>query len=426
MMTDRVVVANGQFSAVIDDHFALPRRRRPAASPGLSRAARGDPRWHARLRRAPALHAGAHARARALSHAHRARLRAASRRGVCDRARRLGDLRRAHARAGRARAARHRARACPVESAPVALREPGGRECARAPELEAPRCAARVRLSLRASRVRRLPARRVAPRAGALRAAGIGGVARLRCPRGPRLAAGGDRGLRVAYPCGSLRSGRRRDRQRLAAGPRPRGPRAGRSRRRGRPRGAALRRGAASLRGGRGARARGARRRRRSPRGGASAHGAAGVRDAVASVPDRRRPAGAAPPRAARLGGARRRLAGRGRLRQRVPVRGPAGRVPPGPRSRRARALRGHLLQGPVPVAASGLRRGAAVRCGGRSARPRASPTPARPRWSRRRSPSSFARGTWRATSAARGHATPLAAARCWRRSAIIWEAPRR
>src|SRR5262249_50401185 len=81
-----------------------------------------------------------------------------------------------------------------------------------------------------------------------------------------------------------------------------------------------------------------------------------GVRDAVASVSDRCRPARAAPARAAGVGGARRGLVAGGRLRQRVPVRGPPGRVAPGTRPRRTGPLRGHGLEGAVPGAAAPLR----------------------------------------------------------------------
>ena len=73
-----------------------------------------------------------------------------------------------------------------------------------------------------------------------------------------------------------------------------------------------------------------ARRVRRRRRGRAPSARAPRVRDAVAPVPDRRRHAARAPPRAARVGGARGRVRARGRLRRRVPLRRAPARVAPG------------------------------------------------------------------------------------------------
>ena len=109
-------------------------------------------------------------------------------------------------------------------------------------------------------------------------------------------------------------------------------------------------------------------RRRRAPR----------LRDAVPSVPQRRHHAARAAARAPRLGLSRRRLARRGRLRQRVPLRGPPAGGAPVARPRRPRDLHRHLLEDAVPRAAPGLSRAAARRWCAPSSPPSGRPTASR------------------------------------------------
>ena len=169
-------------SLFIDDHFARPRRRRPAPSPALPRAARGDPRRPS-ARRAPAVDPRAR-RARSASRARRpARLRAAHRRGLRRRAARLRNVRRRDARAGaRPRRVAPSPRA-PGRAAAVALRGRRDRERARPAGLEARDRRCRT-TSATAARVRRLPARDVAPPAGRARGARRSGTLDYGSPEG--------------------------------------------------------------------------------------------------------------------------------------------------------------------------------------------------------------------------------------------------
>src|SRR5262245_20444788 len=121
---------------------------------------------------------------------------------------------------------------------------------------------------------------------------------------------------------GPLRGPSDRDHQRLAAGLRSCRARPARSRRRRGGRGAPLPRRHGSLRGRWRAAGLHAGRRRRTADAAAAKPGAGRVRHPLPSVPDRRHHAARAPARAARVGGPRRQLGDRGRLRQRVPLRG--------------------------------------------------------------------------------------------------------
>src|SRR5262249_17230834 len=100
-------------------------------------------------------------------------------------------------------------------------------------------------------------------------------------------------------------------------------------------------------------------RRRRTADAAAAESGAGRVRYSLSSVPDRRHHATRAPARAARVGGPRRQLGDRGRLRQRVPVRGASARSAAVPGPRRPRDLRRHVLEDSLPRVASRLRRAA-------------------------------------------------------------------
>src|SRR4029453_2842610 len=82
---------------------------------------------------------------------------------------------------------------------------------------------------------------------------------------------------------------------------------------------------------------------------------AARLRDALPPVPERRHHAAAPAPRPAALGLARRRLGGRGRLRERVPLRGPSAGGTAVPRPRGLRHLPRVFLEDRVPGAALGL-----------------------------------------------------------------------
>ena len=82
---------------------------------------------------------------------------------------------------------------------------------------------------------------------------------------------------------------------------------------------------------------------------------ASGLRDAVAPVPAGRPDELAASPRPPRVGARGARVGDRGRLRQRVPLRRPARPVPPRPRRRRPRHLRGQLQQDALSGLASRL-----------------------------------------------------------------------
>ena len=87
---------------------------------------------------------------------------------------------------------------------------------------------------------------------------------------------------------------------------------------------------------------------------------AAGLRDALPPVPQRRHHAARAATGTAEVGVPGRRLGRRGRLRERVSLRGPPAGGAPVAGPRRADDLLGVLLEDPVPCAARGLSRAAA------------------------------------------------------------------
>ena len=197
-----------------------------------------------------------------------------------------------------------------------------------------------------------LPVRGLAP-PGRARAAAVGVPAdRLRRSRRPRRPAGGDRA-----PCGRRARGAggrggRAGHAGRAAGSRPGGPRADRARHLRRGGRARLPAGAPPVPEPR----RAGRRRPRGRRGArgvrAATRGPPRLRDALAPVPPRHaalaRPAGGAP----LLGGGARSARDRGRLRQRVPLRGASARPAAEPRPRRPRRLRRLVLEGHAARAA--------------------------------------------------------------------------